>query len=124
MMDITLKINGKDYSQKLSTYTVSKEASFQKTIVTLDNTERSFGGSARTVITFSLFPLTDAQAADLYDGLSKMIFSVEFTDPYLPGISVSQMRLASNIESVFALKSIDGNRYYKGGQIQLRAVSV
>lgn len=122
-MDVTFKIGTLDLHSVLSTYNVRREVSYQDMITTLDNVEHVFPNPPRTIIEFDLFPLTDLTATELYDNLSALIVSVTFSDPYSNAvISGKTMYVNSDFEAVFGLKSIDGNRYYKGGAIELRAV--
>lgn len=122
-MDVTFKIGTLDLHSVLSTYNVRREVSYQDTITTLDNVEHVFPNPPRMIIEFELFPLTDLTATELYDNLSALIVSVTFSDPYSNAvISGKTMYVNSDFEAAFGLKSIDGNRYYKGGAIELRAV--
>lgn len=122
-MDVTFKIGTLDLHSVLSTYNVRREVSYQDTITTLDNVEHVFPNHPRTIIEFELFPLTDLTATELYDNLSALIVSVTFSDPYSNAvISGKTMYVNSDFEAEFGLKSINGNRYYKGGSIELRAV--
>lgn len=121
-MDVTLTINGRDYSAWLSTYTPSLEVTYSKVITTLDNKEHRSPGVYRPTITFSLLPLSDFTASQLYDDLSA-VPDVTFTNPYdSTGVTTRQMCVTSNLQAAFGLRSIDGNRYYKSGEITLRAV--
>ena len=120
-MDVTFKIGALDLHSILSTYNVRYETTYQKVITTLDNVEHPFPAPFRPIVTFSLFPLTDLQSKSVYDALSGNIASVTFTDPHAGQDRALAMRVTSDLESAFGLKSIDGNRYYKGGEIELRA---
>lgn len=121
-MDITLIVNGLDLHEKLSTYNVTEEVSYRKVITTLDDVEHPYPGTKKTVISFSLFPLTDEESSDLYDALSALIFSATFTNQHKNTDETKRVRLTTNLDSTFALKSIDGKRRYKGGSIQLRGL--
>ncbi len=125
-MDVTLQFNDFNFAPVLSTYSVSYETNYRKTVTALDGTEYFANATRRPVITFSLFPMTDAQATAAYDALSIMIADCTYTDPATTGDSGTDytqlMRVTSNLDYVFALRSVDGNRYYKGGQITLRGV--
>lgn len=121
-MDVKLIVNGVDLSSRLSTYKVTQEATFQKTVTTIDNTERVFGGFLRPVITFSLYPLTDEESTELYNALLPMVFQATFTQPYEGRDLERQVRIATNIEASFALMSVDGKRRHTGGEIQLRVI--
>ena len=120
MMDVTLIVNGLNLSSKLSTYSVTEEVTYRKVITTLDDVEHPYPGAKRTTITFSLFPLTDDESAELYGALSALVFDATYTNQYKSVDETQRFRLITNLESSFALKSVDGKRRYKGGEIQLR----
>lgn len=119
-MDVTLIVNGLDLSAKLSTYSVTEEVTYRKVITTLDDVEHPYPGAKRTIIKFSLLPLTDSESAELYDALGALVFSATYTNQYKGVDETKRVRLMTSLESVFALKSVDGKRRYKGGEIQLR----
>lgn len=119
-MDITLIVNGLDLSEKLSTYSVTEEVTYRKVITTLDDVEHPYPGATRTTITFSLLPLTGEESAALYNALRYLAFDSTYTNPNKGVDETKRVRLMTNIESIFALKSVDGKRRYKGGEIQLR----
>ena len=118
MMDVTLIVNGLNLSSKLSTYSVTEEVTYRKVITTLD--EHPYPGAKRTTITFSLFPLTDEESTALYNKLGALVFDATYTNQYKSVDETQRFRLMTNLESSFALKSVDGKRRYKGGEIQLR----
>lgn len=119
-MDITLTIDGIALSSRLSTYSVTQEVTYRKIITTLDETEHPYPGKIRPIINFSLIPGTDEEDTTLYEVLENLIFNVTYTEK---GEDVTrQMRLVSNLESVFLLKSVDGKRRYRQGTIQLRGL--
>lgn len=120
MMDITLKVNGLDLSGKLSTYSTAKKVSYSEIVTGLDNTEYPFPGVTKTEITFSLFPMTDEESAELYSAICGLVFQATYTDQMGGGDVAKRVRVASDLESAFLLKSIDGKRRYKGGSIVLR----
>ncbi len=121
-MDITLVIDGDlDLSGRLSTYSCRDEISYRKIITTLDDVEHPYPSKTRKVVSFTLFPLTDSESATLWTKLKKLVFTAKFTDSQSGEDVTKQMRVVSNVESAFALRSVDGNRYYKGNTIQLRA---
>lgn len=122
MIDITLKIGEYDASPLLSTYNVTHETEYPKLVTVMDGTEYGVA-RYRPVITFSMIPLTDAQSAELYSALTK-VSKVTFTDTHDDIERTGIMRLTTNVQSIFGLRSIDGNRYYKGGQITLRQRTV
>lgn len=119
-MELTLIVNGLDLHKKLSTYVVAKEISYPEVITTLDNVEHPYPGKKRSIITFSLFPMTDLESSELYDALSDLIFDAAYQNPYSNAVEEKRVRLVSNLEDTFALLSMDGKRRYKGGAIQLR----
>lgn len=121
-MDVTLKINDLDISGLLSTYQVTNEITYRRVITTLDDTEHPYPGNIRPIIQFSLFPLTEKQISDIFSALSPLVVDVTYTSPYVGIEQSAYMRVESNIDAVFGIKSIDGNRYYKGGTIQLRSL--
>lgn len=125
MIDVTLTVGTRNFSSRLSTYAVPKEVEYAKTITTIDGTERYIGRRDRDVVRFSLIPTSESDALADYTALSGGTVTVSYTDPN-GGITKSnvEMSVSSNIEKVFALKSVDGNRYYKGGEIVLRATHV
>ena len=123
MIDITFSINGTDYSGLLSTYNDTHEVEVRESVTTIDGTEYT-ASYRRPVVTFSLIPLNDEQTADLYTALSQIIVEVTYTDPYLGREATAVMRVASSLDSEFGIKSINGNRYYKGGEITLRQRTV
>ena len=120
MMDVTLIVNGLDLSSKLSTYSVTEEVTYRKVITTLDDVEHPYPGAKRTTITFSLFPMTDEESTELYNKLGALVFDATYTNQYKSVDETNRVRLITNLESSFALKSIDGKRRYKGGEIQLK----
>lgn len=119
-MDITLIVNGLDLNEKLSTYSVTEEVTYRKIITTLDDVEHPYPGATRTTIAFSLLPLTGEESAALYSALSALMFDATYTNQHKGVDETKRVRLMTNIESIFALKSVDGKRRYKGGEIQLR----
>lgn len=88
----------------------------------MDGTEHARGYRDRDVITFSLWPFSDETAAADYDALSSAPLSVTYTNPHTGATRTTAMRLTSDLSAAFGLRSVDGNRYYKGGKIVLRAV--
>ena len=123
MIDITFQLNGVDYSGLLSTYKVTHEFEVRDTLTTMDGTEHT-AEYRRPSVLFSLQPLTEEQSDDLYDILSGINVSVVYTDPYIGDETSATMRVTTPLESSFGLKSIDGNRYYKGSVITLRQRTV
>ena len=122
MIDVVFKINNTDYSSLLSTYSVDYEIEKVVSVVTLDGTEHVHSRK-RPTITFSLIPLTDAQCNAFYSLISALDLTVQYTDPNR-GTKTATMRVSSSIKNAFGIKSIDGNRYYRGGKITLRQNTV
>ena len=79
----------------------------------------AFGRRNRDVVSFSLLPLTDEETSNYFDILSESRIIASYTKE---GASAAEMRLVSNLESVFLLDSVDGKRRYRGGEIVLRSV--
>lgn len=122
-MDVIFVPNGLDLSHRLSTFDVDKEITFGKTVTTMDNREHPGPVTTRTIISFSLWPLNEKENAELWSTLRKGIFIARFTNPATRRTDSLQFRVASNFKSAFALRSVDGQRYYKGGIIKLRALN-
>ena len=121
-MDITLIVNGLDLSKKLSTYSVDKEVRYRKIITTLDDTEHPVSGSTRTIVKFTLLPMTDEESSELEAALGPLVFESTFS---ANGVNkTEEVRLASDLQNLFLLKSVDGKKRYRGGQIVLRGVRV
>lgn len=123
MIDVNLTFNGFNFSPYLSTYKVTHEVEVSDSVTTMDGTEH-FATRKRPTITFKLIPVSDATAASMYSALSAIIGEATYTDPYLGNATIASMRVTSKIEQTFGLRSIDGNRYYKGGAITLRQRTV
>lgn len=127
MIDVSFTLGSTDYHTLLSTYSVTHEVETRASVTTMDGTEH-VAIQRRPVISFSLIPLTDAQSKALYDLLSAGVLNVTYTDPYTYTTTnqtrTASFRVASNLNSVFGLKSVDGSRYYKGGDIVLRQRAV
>lgn len=120
-MDITLTLNGRDFSGRVSTYEVKKIVETVASVTTLDGTEHVIQRT-RDQITFSLIPYSDAVATADYNALKTLQFSASYTDPNSSSAASKTLRVASDLESAFGLRSVDGNRYYRGGKIVLRAI--
>lgn len=118
MIDVTFTFNSYDFSGILSKYTVRHALEKRVSFVALDGTEH-YAIQRRPIIRFSLAPLSDADAAAVYAKLSAITASATYTDPYL-GNRTAQFYVSSDLEQTFGLRSADGNRYYKGGTIELR----
>jgi hypothetical protein len=122
MIDVTLTFNGYNFSPLLSTYRCYHSTEVSESVVTIDGTEY-VASNERPVVEFSLIPLSDAQSQTVYQALSAITANAVYTDPYR-GESSGVMRVSSNLDATFGLRSIDGNRYYKGGVIVLRQRTV
>lgn len=122
MIDVTFSFNDYDLHELLSTWSVVHEVETADSVTAIDGTEY-FAVRRRPTINFTLIPLSDAQAQEVYDVLSGIIADAEYTDPYL-GERIASMRVSTNLEAAFGLRSVDGNRYYKGGIITLRQRTV
>lgn len=122
MIDVTLTINDVDFSGWLSTYTVSHEVEVGTAITAIDGTEYA-STRIRPVVNFTLIPMAESDIATAYNVLSAVNVSVVYTDPNF-GSQTAVMRVTSNLEQVFGLRSVDGNRYYKGGTVTLRQRTV
>lgn len=125
-MDVTLEINGRDFSHRLSTYRVEQEITYPDMIVTMDGTEHYGKPYKRDVIYFSLFPFDDDTANQDYMVLADSSLYVNYTNPQSDNAEklYKDMKLYSNLSSAFGLRSVNGKRYYKGGEIALRATMI
>ena len=125
-MDVTLVINGRDFSPRLSTYRVEQEVTYPDMLTTMDGTEHYGKPYKRDVIYFSLFPFDDDTANQDYAVLSDSSLSVNYTNPQADNAEklYKEMKLYSSLSAVFGLRSVNGKRYYKGGEIALRATMV
>ena len=125
-MDVTLEINGRDFSPRLSTYRVEHEITYPDMLTTMDGTEHYGKPYRRDVIYFSLFPFDDDTANQDYAVLSDSSLSVNYTNPQADNAEklYKEMKLYSSLSAVFGLRSVNGKRYYKGGEIALRATMI
>lgn len=122
-MDVTLIINGFDFAPVLSTYFTAYEMDYGKTVKALDGTEYTGNFTSRPLVTFSLFPMTDTTAQQYYNALTASVPAVvTYTDKSTNTDRAAQMRVTSNLDFTFVHRAVDQNRYYKGGNITLRAV--
>lgn len=119
MINMALTFNGYDLSPLLSTLSVSHNVEAAKSMTALDG-EEFVASRRRVVIDFSLRPLTDAQLSAVYTALSAINGNATFTDPQTNQTQTLPVRVASNIDAVFALTSVNRKRYYKGTNITLR----
>ena len=122
-MDVTLVLNGVDFSGRISKYRVTHELISPKVVTTADNVEHLTLKRFRTVIRFSLTPISVEVAENDYDTLSEGVFTATYTDPYAGGDREQTVHLVTNLDAAFGLRSVDGNRYYKGGELEIRAVA-
>ena len=123
MIDVTFILDNVDYSPYLSKYSVSHEVEARETITAIDGTEYTVT-QIRPSIIFSLDPLSDEQSESLYRILSETNINVTYTDPYLGDNQFTVMRVTSEINSAFIIRSTSGNRYYRGNSIALRSRTV
>lgn len=125
-MDVTLEINGRDFSSRLSTYRVEQEITYPDMMTTMDGTEHYGKPYRRDVIYFSLFPFDDDTANKDYLALVDTSLTVNYTNPQATDSEklYKPMKLFSNLSAVFGLRSVNGKRYYKGGEIALRATKI
>ena len=123
MIDVTFILDNVDYSPYLSKYSVSHEVEARETITAIDGTEYTVT-QIRPSIIFSLDPLSDEQSESLYRILSETNINVTYTDPYLGDNQFTVMRVTSEINSAFIIRSTSGNRYYRGNSITLRSRTV
>lgn len=125
-MDVMLEINGRDFSSRLSTYRVEQEVTYPDMLTTMDGTEHYGKPYKRDVIYFSLFPFDDDTANQDYLVLADSSLSVNYTNPQATGSEklYKPMKLYSNLSAVFGLRSVNGKRYYKGGEIALRSTMI
>ena len=125
-MDVTLKINGRDFSSRLSTYRVEQEVTYPDMLTTMDGTEHYGKPYRRDIIYFSLLPFDDDTANHDYAVLSDSSMSVNYTNPQADNAEklYKEMKLYSSLSVVFGLRSVNGKRYYKGGEIALRATMI
>lgn len=122
-MTITALINNVDFAPALSTWNVTHEIAFSKVVSSLNGADRAFGRREKTIISFSLLPYTEEECSSYYYALSAGIVSFTFTDND-GTVKEKEMRLISDLESVFLLDSVDGKRRYKGATITLRQTGV
>lgn len=115
-----MKINGMDISGRLSTYAVTEEVTYTRVLNTLDGQEHPYPGHIRPSLSFSLIPGTAAEDNTLYNELKKLIVTVEYLNRDY--VYTRDFRLISNIESAFLLRSVDGKRRYRSGEILLRGI--
>lgn len=125
-MDVTLEINGRDFSSRLSTYRVEQEVTYPDMLTTMDGTEHYGKPYKRDVIYFAILPFDDDTANQDYMVLADTSLTVNYTNPQAKDSEklYKPMKLYSNLSAVFGLRSVNGKRYYKGGEIALRSTLV
>lgn len=125
-MDVTLTINGRDFSSRLVEYGVEQEISYPDMVTTIDGTEHYGKPHKRDIVNFRLLMFDDNQAQEDYETLTASTLLVTYTNPQAHNqLKVERvMMVTSNILATFGIRSWNGLRYYKGGIITLRAVHV
>ena len=96
-MDIMLKIGTLYTHNKLSTYSVQREITYDKVITTMDGVEHASRNKDRYIVSFSFFPMTEIEATEYCSALSGSTVSVTFTDPYTGTDIVKTMRATSTV---------------------------
>ena len=111
-MDVTLEINGRDFSSRLSTYRVEQEITYPDMLTTMDGTEHYGKPYRRDAIYFSLFPFDDDTANQDYAVLSDSSLSVNYTNPQADNAEklYKEMKLYSSLSAAFGLRSVNGMR--------------
>ena len=125
-MDVTLTINGRDFSSRLTKYSVDQEIKYPDMVTTLDGTEHYGKPRKRDIINFRLLMFDDNQAMEDYNALKASTLLVTYTNPQAPNQlkSNQSMKVTSNLSATFGIRSWNGLRYYTGGTITLRSVAV
>lgn len=125
-MDVTLTINGRDFSSRLTKFSVEQEITYPDLVTTIDGTEHYGKAHRRDIVTFNLLIFDDNQANEDYETLSASTLLVTYTDPHAPKqLKVERvMKVTSNLLATFGIRSWNGLRYYTGGSIVLRSVNV
>ena len=125
-MDVTLTINGRDFSSRLTHYSVEQEITYPDIVTTLDGTEHYGKPRKRDIINFRLMMFDDQQAMADYYALTASTLLVTYTDPKAAGLLKTNkvMKVTSNLLATFGIQSWNGLRYYTGEVITLRSVEV
>ena len=125
-MEVTLTINGRDFSSRLTQYSVEQEITYPDIVTTLDGTEHYGKPHKRDVIHFRLMMFDDNQAKEDYEALTASTLLVTYTNPQAPKqLKVERvMKVASSLTAAFGIRSWNDLRYYTGGDIMLRSVRV
>jgi hypothetical protein len=124
-MDVTLTINGRDFSSRLAHYSVEQEITYPDIVTTIDGTEHYGKPIMRDIINFRLLMFDDNQAMEDYNALTESTLFVTYTNPQAPKqLKVARkMKVTSNLSAAFGIRSWNGLRYYTGGSITLRSVT-
>lgn len=120
-MNITLTLNGRDFSPRVSTYECKKVLEEIRKVVTIDRHEHVVSRT-RDEVAFTLVPYNQTTDTDDYNALSAIEFTATYTDPKSNADVTKTLRLVTDLNSAYGLTGVDNKRYYKGGQIRLRAV--
>ena len=125
-MDVTLTINGRDFSSRLTQYSVEQEITYPDIVTTLDGTEHYGKPHKRDIINFRLMMFDDNQANEDYEALTADTLLVTYTNPQAKNQlkTARVMKVTSNLLATFGIRSWNGMRYYTGGSIMLRSVMV
>ena len=125
-MDVTLTINGRDLSSRLTQYGVEQEIAYPDIVTTLDGTEHYGKPRKRDIINFRILIFDDNQAQEDYEILAAPTLLVTYTNPQAQNqLKVDRvMKVTSNLSATFGIRSWNGLRYYTGGVITLRSVAV
>lgn len=125
-MDVTLTINGRDFSSRLTQYIVEQEITYPDMVTTIDGTEHYGKPHKRDIINFRLLIFDDNQAQEDYDILTASTLLVTYTNPQVRNQQKVErnMKVTSNLSAAFGIRSWNGLRYYTGGEIILRSVKV
>ena len=121
-MDITLIINNRDFSDRLSTYQVTKETGFGSVVATLGGVEHVGGRTSRDLVTFTLLPGDDKTARRDYRALQRRVVKCTYYNPHTGVRRTRDMRVVSDLSQTFGLRAANGSRYYKSGAVTLRAL--
>lgn len=125
-MDVTLTINGRDFSSRLTQYSVEQEITYPDIVTTLDGMEHYGKPHKRDIINFRLLMFDDNQANEDYEALTADTLLVTYTNPQAKNqLKTSRvMKVTSNLLATFGIRSWNSLRYYTGGVITLRSVAV
>ena len=123
MIDMTFIIDDTvtsvDYSEKLSTFLCSQRLARNQVITTLDGNDRQFPGKVKSDVTVSFVPLTKEELDEFFSLVRNYSFYLTFTNPFSNEDVRQKMRIEGNVETKFALVSINGKTYYTGLNLKL-----